>query len=126
MERLIKSGSGGPHAEALEEAVTESIKNIVLVMANAGYLVPPSSGKNEGEDARGGVQREMWEASKVRLERFLPRLLKEIFGEYGVATVARREAPRAAEEKAVAEKVDEEGSGPEKQNSQSAVESKAE
>lgn len=89
MERLIKSGGGGAHAEALEEAVPESIKNIVLVMANAGYLVP--SATTAGEDSRTEMQREMWEASKTRMERLLPGLLRDVFGDDGAVRVTRRD-----------------------------------
>ena len=53
-----------------EEAVPESLKNIVLVMANGGYLVPPHENP---DDSR------LWDETWKRLERFLPGMFKEIF-----------------------------------------------
>lgn len=46
MERLIKSSSvaqsGQGAGDGIDEAIGESLKNVVLVMANAGFLVAPS------------------------------------------------------------------------------------
>lgn len=52
------------------EAIPESLKNIMLVMADGGYLVPPS------QDAS---KEPIWSETKKRLERFLPDLFLEIF-----------------------------------------------
>ena len=92
MERLVKSGApaggasrNGPNAhaaEALEEAIPESVKNIVLVMASAGYLVPTPK---EGDDGRSAMQKTLWEGSRARLERFLPGLVGEVFVDDGNA-----------------------------------------
>ncbi|KAJ6144511.1 hypothetical protein N7470_008406 [Penicillium chermesinum] len=38
LDRMMNSGQG----DSLEEAIPESLKNILLVMADGGYLVPPS------------------------------------------------------------------------------------
>ena len=80
MERLMKSGGGRSHAEALEEAVPESVKNIVLVMANASYLVPPPpQAAEDGGEERSELQRKLWTSTKTRLDRFLPGLMDEVF-----------------------------------------------
>ena len=46
------------------------MKNILLVMADGGYLVPPS--QDPGKE-------EMWLETRKRLGRFLPNLFSEIF-----------------------------------------------
>ncbi|KAE8350615.1 hypothetical protein BDV28DRAFT_138780 [Aspergillus coremiiformis] len=66
LDRMINSGQG----DNMEEAIPESLKNILLVMADGGYLVPPL------EDAS---KEQIWTETKKRLERFLPDLFKEIF-----------------------------------------------
>ena len=43
MDRLLNSGQN----DSLVEAVPESLKNILLVMSNSGYLVPPSEKPEE-------------------------------------------------------------------------------
>lgn len=53
-----------------EEAIPESLKNIILLMAAGGYLVPPSQDPSKEE---------IWVETKKRLERFLPDLFPEIF-----------------------------------------------
>lgn len=49
----------------------ESLKNILLVMANGGYLVAPPN--NDPEKER------IWTETQKRLDRFLPNLFGEIF-----------------------------------------------
>lgn len=56
------------------EAVSESLKNVVLVMNATGILVPPPA----AEDGRDEQQRTMWTATQARLERFLPGFLSEV------------------------------------------------
>ncbi|KAF1985058.1 hypothetical protein K402DRAFT_358088 [Aulographum hederae CBS 113979] len=68
MDRLMNSGQG----DNLEEALPESLKNILLVMTNAGLLKPPE----EKPDAE-----ELWTQTWKRLDRFLPDLFKELFPE---------------------------------------------
>ena len=70
MERLVKSGGAG---DGLEEAVPESVKNIVLVMSSSEYIAPPS------QQERTELQQRLWKASSERLEKFLPNLLSEVF-----------------------------------------------
>jgi brefeldin A-resistance guanine nucleotide exchange factor 1 len=56
------------------EAVSESLKNVVLVMNAASILVPPPG----TEDDRDEQQRTLWTATQARLERFLPGFLAEV------------------------------------------------
>jgi brefeldin A-resistance guanine nucleotide exchange factor 1 len=64
----MNSGQG----DALEEAVPESLKNIILVMGGAGYLSRPS------EDPE---NEKMWTETKKKLDRFLPNLFSDVFPE---------------------------------------------
>ncbi len=48
-----------------EEAVPENVKNILLVMSDSGYFVPPS--KNPDHEM-------LWVETWKRLDRFLPDL----------------------------------------------------
>lgn len=66
MDRLMNSGQG----DNLEEAVPESLKNILLVMADGGFIKPPSNGS---------PLTELWDETCKRLDRFLPDLIAEIF-----------------------------------------------
>ncbi|KAI9842635.1 MAG: GDP/GTP exchange factor for ARF [Sclerophora amabilis] len=53
-----------------EEAVPESLKNILLVMSSGGYLAPPDqSPENE----------KLWTETRKRLARFLPDLFEQVF-----------------------------------------------
>lgn len=54
-----------------EEAIPESIKNILLVMADSGHLTPPPT-----SDAN---KQRIWTETKKRLDRFLPNLFSELF-----------------------------------------------
>lgn len=87
MDRLMNSGQGDNLVSWLdqwtsfdrilanmtqEEAVPESLKNILLVMADGGYLVPPSE---NADNVR------LWDETQRRLERFLPNLFSELFPE---------------------------------------------
>lgn len=78
LERFVKSGGG--HADGLEEAVPESIKNILLVMASAGYIAPPSQTEIGSQDIEeSDLQQRLWNVTLPRLERFLPGLLADVF-----------------------------------------------
>lgn len=85
-------GQGGRRGErrgmgvddgGLEEQIPESLKNILLVMGGAGYLVPPEegiAGKEEGKEEEGGNDNErIWTETKKRVQRFLPGLFDEVF-----------------------------------------------
>jgi len=52
-----------------EEAVPESLKNILLVMSSSGYLVPPTQDPS---------QEKLWVETWKRIDRFLPDLRKEL------------------------------------------------
>ncbi|KAI9736372.1 MAG: GDP/GTP exchange factor for ARF [Claussenomyces sp. TS43310] len=65
MDRLMNSGQG----DSLEEAVPESLKNILLVMSSSGYLVPP---------AQDPSYERLWVETWKRLDRFLPDLRKDL------------------------------------------------
>ncbi|KAG9234636.1 hypothetical protein BJ875DRAFT_461136 [Amylocarpus encephaloides] len=65
MDRLMNSGQG----DSLEEAVPESLKNILLVMSSSGYLVPPSQDP---------AHEKLWVETWKRIDRFLPDLRKEL------------------------------------------------
>lgn len=66
MDRLMNSGQG----DNLEEAVPESLKNILLVMADGGFIQPPSDGSPPTE---------LWDETYKRVDRFLPHLIAEVF-----------------------------------------------
>ena len=66
MDRLMNSGQG----DNLEEAVPESLKNILLVMAGSEVLNPPAPGAQPSE---------LWEETCKRVDRFLPSLMAELF-----------------------------------------------
>ncbi|EON60989.1 hypothetical protein W97_00199 [Coniosporium apollinis CBS 100218] len=68
LERFMWSGQG----DTLEEAVPESLKNILLVMSSGGYLVPPDQDPEQAE---------LWNETWKRLNRFLPNLFEELFPE---------------------------------------------
>ena len=68
MDRLMNSGQG----DNLEEAVPESLKNILLVMADGGFIQPPSDGSSPTE---------LWDETCKRVDRFLPDLIVDIFPE---------------------------------------------
>lgn len=54
-----------------EEAIPESIKNILLVMADSGHLTStPTSDP---------TKQKIWAETKKRLDRFLPNLFSELF-----------------------------------------------
>ena len=82
LDRMMNSGQGDA---ALDEAVPESLKNILLVMGGAGYLSPPlplppppsSTDKSEKPDT--AVHERIWTETKKRLDRFLPDLFSEVF-----------------------------------------------
>jgi len=59
--------------DQLDEAVPESLKNVILVMNAAEILVPPSA-----DDHRNDRQRTLWSATQERMERFLPGFLTEV------------------------------------------------
>ncbi|OKL56153.1 hypothetical protein UA08_08477 [Talaromyces atroroseus] len=67
LDRMMNSGQG----DSLEEAIPESVKNILLVMADSGYLTPPPFSDSNEE--------KIWTETRKRLDRFLPNLFNELF-----------------------------------------------
>ncbi|KXJ95211.1 hypothetical protein Micbo1qcDRAFT_115600 [Microdochium bolleyi] len=65
MDRLMNSGQ----SDSLEEAVPENLKNVLLIMASNGLLVPPSTDPE---------QEKLWTETWKRIDRFLPELRKEL------------------------------------------------
>ncbi|KAI0928873.1 hypothetical protein AcV5_006301 [Taiwanofungus camphoratus] len=59
--------------DQLNEAVPESLKNIILVMNATGLLVPPGE-----PDVRNEHQKDLWAATHERIERFLPGFLTDV------------------------------------------------
>ncbi|KAF1943055.1 Sec7-domain-containing protein [Clathrospora elynae] len=68
MDRLINSGQG----DNLEEAVSENLKNMLLVLSNGGYLAPPEENPE---------REELWHETWKRINRFQPSLMAELFPE---------------------------------------------
>ena len=68
-----------------EEAIPESVKNILLVMADSGYLTPPPF-KDSNEE-------KIWTETKKRLDRFLPSLFDELFPISGKTDEGSSEKP---------------------------------
>lgn len=99
MDRLMNSGQ----SNVLVEAVPESLKNVLLVMASAGYLVPPpSSPSADGGQARSESQKQLWSETWTRTEKFMPGLMPELFPDAG-----KEEAPPAEETQKTAAAPDE-------------------
>jgi golgi-specific brefeldin A-resistance guanine nucleotide exchange factor 1 len=77
LDRLMNTGQSGA-GDGLEEQVPESLKNILLVMADAGYLIPVASQEAAEEEERERNER-VWEETRRRVERFLPGLFGQLF-----------------------------------------------
>ena len=86
LDRLVKSTAsaqqprshnGSANAEALEEAIPEGLKNVVLVMSHVGYLRRPEEMEEESAESREWKEG-LWMGVEGRLERFVPGLLGEI------------------------------------------------
>lgn len=92
LERLIKSGS---QSDGLDEAIPESLKNVVLVMSSDGYLVPPPSSAES--ESRTGPQKRLWKVTFVRLERFQPGLMESIFPGAGAMSPVPKAQPASNE-----------------------------
>jgi brefeldin A-resistance guanine nucleotide exchange factor 1 len=68
MDRLGNSGQG----DNLEEAVSENLKNMLLVLSSGGYLAPPDENPE---------REELWHETWKRINRFQPDLFAELFPE---------------------------------------------
>ena len=92
MDRLMNSGQG----DNLEEAVPESLKNILLVMADGGFIKPPVNGQ---------PRTELWDETCKRVDRFLPNLIGEIFPEVGKEAEKEKEVVAKEKEAGAEEEV---------------------
>lgn len=104
MDRLMSSGQGdslvcNPSVPSVtsalltseqEEAVPESLKNILLVMSTSGYLVPKSEDPN---------QEKLWSETWKRLDRFLPDLRKQLNLDEEAQVTSRPAAVSVVQEK---------------------------
>ena len=86
LDRLMNSGQG----DNLEEAVPESLKNILLVMADGGFIEEPVDGK---------PRTKMWEETVKRVDRFVPELIGEIFPKSREVSASGAPAAEAVEGK---------------------------
>ncbi|GAB7362676.1 hypothetical protein MBLNU230_g2985t1 [Neophaeotheca triangularis] len=104
MDRLMNSGLQG---DVLVEAVPESLKNVLFVMASGDLLKPPppppTTTTEEGiVDERSELQKLLWGESVNKLERFLPGLMNEVFPQQ-----AARPAPVVSGQRAQQQQVPE-------------------
>jgi brefeldin A-resistance guanine nucleotide exchange factor 1 len=73
MDRLMNSGQ----SNMLVEAVPETLKNVLLVMASAEHLIPPPASADKEE--RTEQQQQIWAETWTRTEKFMPGLMPELF-----------------------------------------------
>lgn len=103
MERLMKSGS--PGADAVDEAIPESIKNILLVMASGEFIAQPKAKDTAQQSA---LQRKLWDVSSKRLSAFLPELLGAVLQPAGDSSSAAAASAENESQAALASKAAEE------------------
>lgn len=108
MDRLMNSGQ----SNMLVEAVPETLKNVLLVMASAEHLVPPPA--TADAETRSEQQKQLWTETWTRTEKFMPGLMPELFPGAGKepapAPVPQGAAEPSSNEKEKAESVSEDGS----------------
>lgn len=75
LDRLMNASVGTKEGDTLEEAVSEGVKNVLLVLGDGGYLVRPKEDSTHEDEMRS----QMWKETYRRLEIFLPGLMAEIF-----------------------------------------------
>lgn len=73
MDRLMNSGQ----SNVLVEAVPESLKNVLLVMASAEQIAPPPAASES--DERSEPQKQLWTETWTRIEKFMPGMMPELF-----------------------------------------------
>lgn len=78
LDRLMNASVGTKEGEALEEAVTEGVKNVLLVLGDGGYLERPGV-EGAGRDKQDDMSVQLWSETSRRLEVFLPGLMAELF-----------------------------------------------
>ncbi|KAJ9653623.1 GDP/GTP exchange factor for ARF [Neophaeococcomyces mojaviensis] len=83
LDRLMNAAMGTKEGEALEEAVAEGVKNVLLVLGDGGYLSRPESGSEKavggGEHEEIEMKEHLWRETDRRLDSLLPGLMAEIF-----------------------------------------------
>ena len=135
LDRLMHSGAGNSSLnDTLEEAIPESLKNILLVMADGGYLLPPPRppppsaspvpDPQYNYDTRTPQQQNLRNETWMKLERFLPNLMPELFPEAAKRPPPKRRSAGSVSE-GVKSPVREAAVGPEKEGEKSEVQSKA-
>ena len=123
LERLVKSTVTAQqpqgkqdlgNAEALEEAIPESLKNVLLVMSHAGYLVRPEQLRKEVDDEETlEWKKVLWEEIEVRLEGFVKGFLGEVLppanveSEEATEKIEEQDENKSVADSGVAEKSDE-------------------
>ncbi|KAG9300462.1 hypothetical protein G9A89_010088 [Geosiphon pyriformis] len=81
MERYMDTGEN----DSLAEAISESLKNMLLVMSTSGVLnlpAPPTSPLPEISDEVKGIGRtpiDLWDITWTKIGKFLPKLKEELF-----------------------------------------------
>jgi golgi-specific brefeldin A-resistance guanine nucleotide exchange factor 1 len=99
LERLMNAGMGQREQEVMTEAVSEGVKNCVLVMAGSGYLERPSSHESVGKGVEsGGKEKEklvLWRETMRRVERVVPGLWGELFPDPPPGSAPGAEPPTA-------------------------------
>lgn len=71
-----------------EEAVSENLKNMLLVLSNGGYLAPPDENPQ---------REELWIETWKRINRFQPNLFAELFPD----EAAKPTKPRASKDERI-------------------------
>ena len=73
LDRLLNAGVGTKEGEALEEAVAEGVKNVLLVLGDTGYLAQTTDSVDDA------MKVQLWLETRKRLDVMLPGLLEQIF-----------------------------------------------
>ena len=92
MDRLMNSGQP---ADAQVEALHESLKNTLLVMASGNFLT---------EEPADAPSTRLWAQTKKKLDRFQPEMAKEIFPEQSKAAAVEEKAESKEPKEEEAEK----------------------
>jgi len=91
LDRLMNASVGTKEGEALEEAVTEGVKNVLLVLGDAGFLVRSAGDGEQDND----MNAQLWSETARRLEVFVPGLMGELFP--APAPASKAPGPEAVE-----------------------------